>query len=163
MGTEDKRRVINDLGDRKCIAIPTVSDPECDKMCQKCYSHVLCAKVVFRELKVELKEELIQPASLVSQHRSHDMAVSQLEKCLRSVCRESSQLHEQMHLHAEPAMSVTLFSCAYVCPQQLLEVFNIHARLFSAVTLQIILLCKLPEYLANNVSNEPYRSRLFWR
>jgi len=39
----------------------------------------------------------------------------------------------------------------YVCPQHFLEIFNVHAWLFSTFVLQVVLFYEFPEYLAKNI------------
>lgn len=80
VGTEDKRWIVNDLRDQKCVAAHPVNSafPQVNESRYRgnVYIHVFCAKEILGEFGSEFKEEAIWAASLVPQHRGHDVLIA---------------------------------------------------------------------------------------
>jgi hypothetical protein len=84
------------------------------------------AQKLLCEFAREFYHDAMGPAFWVPKQGDDDVTVTEVEKCLRSVSRESSQLVEESNLYTVPTMRVPLLRSRQIGLQDSNEILNIH-------------------------------------
>ena len=80
------------------------------------------------------------PAFGVPKQGDDDVTVTEVEQCLGSVSRESSQLVEKSNLYTVPTMRVPLLHCSQIGLQGSNKILNIHRCLLPLLGTQSVFL-----------------------
>lgn len=108
---------------------------------------IFTAKILFSEFECELQQDLVRPAFWVPKEGHPNMAVAEVEECLRPICRESSQQEEESNLDSVPAVRVFLFRSNQVGLLDFHQVLDIHRSFLPLLVTQPMFLYEFSEHL----------------
>ena len=80
------------------------------------------------------------PTLRVPEQGHNDITVAEVDDCLGSVSRESSQVVEESNLYTVPAVRVPLLRRRQISLQDFNEILNIHRRLLPLLVRQPVFL-----------------------